>query len=331
MACGFSIRKAIKFFCSLGVVCMASYAGWASDEIMRKGEPILPIPYDFSAEPGKVALGKRLFHDTALSADDTVSCASCHDTKRFGVDSNRTSVGIDGQVGLVNAPTVYNSRFNFAQFWDGRARDLHDQVGGPINNPIEMGANWDLVVNNLSKEPEYVKEFTTLYGEEGITPQTISDAIRTYELTLVSVGGAFDRYLRGDEMAISAQQKRGYSLFKSYGCVACHQGVNVGGNMYQRMGAFIPYFTKDNMKSKADQGRYNVTQDKEDMFVFKVPSLRLAAYTAPYFHDGSVKTLEKAIEIMANYQLGYKVSDQDIEDIKAFIISLAGTTDKEAE
>lgn len=293
-------------------------------------EPIQPIPLDHKAHPGKAELGEMLFHETLLSGDDTVSCASCHDVENYGVDGQKTSVGIGGQVGTVNAPTVMNSRFNFAQFWDGRARDLQEQAKGPVTNPLEMGADWDQVVEKLAQRPDYVKAFGAIY-KTGITPDSITDAIRHYEYTLNTPNSPFDQYLRGDKTAITDQQKRGYSLFKEYGCVACHQGINVGGNMYQRMGAFIPFFTQNNINTKDDLGRYNVTKNEDDRHVFKVPSLRLAAHTGPYFHDGSVETLEEAIKIMARYQLGKEISKKDTQNIVAFIESLSGSMGGRAE
>lgn len=289
----------------------------------RDNEPILPIPLYHEVNSAKAKLGEQLFHETLLSGDNSISCASCHNIDQYGVDGTKSSVGIEGQVGTVNAPTVLNSRFNFAQFWDGRAEDLKEQAKGPVTNPIEMGSVWADVIVKLKKNKTYVQAFDKIY-KEGITTDTVADAIKNYEYTLTTVNSPFDQYLRGFDDAITEQQKRGYSLFKEYGCVACHQGVNVGGNMYQRMGAFIPYFTEENIKLKADLGRYNVTKDERDLHVFKVPSLRVAAYTAPYFHDGSVATLEEAIDIMARYQLGYTISRQDNKDIAAFIESLSG-------
>ncbi len=289
----------------------------------RENEPIRPIPLNHNADPAKVALGERLFHETLLSGDNTVSCASCHNISNYGVDGTTSSRGINDQVGTVNAPTVLNSRFNFAQFWDGRAGDLTEQAKGPVTNPIEMGAVWKDVIAKLSNDDSYVQAFQDIY-KGTINEDTIADAIKTYEYTLTTVNAPFDQYLRGYDDAISAQQKRGYSLFKEYGCVACHQGINVGGNMYQRMGAFIPFFNEKNTNSKDDLGRYNVTRQEKDLHVFKVPSLRVAAHTAPYFHDGSVKTLEEAIDIMARYQLGNDIPKQDNKDIQAFIHSLSG-------
>ncbi|NVK20054.1 MAG: cytochrome-c peroxidase [Methylocystaceae bacterium] len=319
------VRTALTtFFLAVILFASQSYAQNVSTQpVARSNEPILPIPLRHEVDEDKVALGDRLFHETLLSGDNTISCASCHNVNNFGVDGTKISTGIDGKEGTVNAPTVMNSRFNFAQFWDGRAADLTEQAKGPVTNPIEMGSAWEDVIEKLTNDPSYSEAFQALYDGE-ISPDTIGDAIKHYEYTLITVNSPFDQYLRGYDDAITEQQKRGYSLFKEFGCVACHQGVNVGGNMYQRMGAFIPYFNEKNTDSQDDLGRFNVTQHKDDLHVFKVPSLRVAAHTAPYFHDGSVQTLEEAINIMARYQLGYTISKQENLDLQAFIKSLSG-------
>lgn len=317
----------LKSICLLGLIFQHTVpvksAFAEGDDLARVDEPILPVPLVHNVSIKKAALGKRLFHETMLSGDNSLSCASCHDMDRGGADGNKLSTGIEGQKGAMNAPTVVNSRFNFTQFWDGRASDLQEQAKGPITNPVEMGATWDNVIAKLQDTSDYVKAFKEIY-KDGITQENITDAIRNYEYTLVSINAPFDQYLRGDDTAISVQAKRGYDLFKEYGCVACHQGVNVGGNMFQRMGAFLPYFNENNIDNDGDLGRYNVTKDARDRYVFKVPSLRMVAYTAPYFHDGSVATLQEAIDIMARYQLGYTISKSDNEDIQAFLRSLSG-------
>jgi len=317
----------LKSACLLVLLCCmtthAKNALSADFSLLREEEPILPIPLKHDVSPKKAALGKRLFHETLLSGDNSLSCASCHDIAQAGADGNASSTGIDGQKGEMNAPTVLNSRFNFAQFWDGRATDLSEQAKGPVTNPIEMGATWQNVIAKLRTQTDYVGAFEEIYPE-GITEDTIADAIQTYEYTLVTANSPFDQYLRGDDNAISEQEKHGYKLFKEYGCIACHQGVNVGGNMFQRMGAFRPYFNGENTAQPKDLGRYNVTKDTRDLYVFKVPSLRMVTHTAPYFHDGSVATLAEAIDIMARYQLGYTISKSDNQDIQAFLGSLSG-------
>jgi len=295
-----------------------------ADSGPRGKEPILPIPADHGEEPARVALGERLFHDERLSADNTVSCAHCHRLAPGGTDGLPRSMGIGGALGAIKAPTVYNSRFNLVQFWDGRAASLEEQVRGPVHNPLEMGSNWRQVTTKLGRDDDYPGQFAALYPD-GITPANIQDAIASFERSLVTPDSPFDRWLGGDEQALDDQARRGYALFKSYGCIACHQGVNVGGNMYQRMGALGDYFAdRGRPVEKADLGRYNVTGDEADRHMFKVPSLRLAAVNPPYFHDGSADTLREAILVMARYQLGRRIPPRDVQAIEAFLRALVG-------
>ncbi len=281
------------------------------------------MSYDEDSE--KVKLGKRLFTDVRLSTDNSISCASCHILEDGGADKTRYSLGVNQQVGEVNTPTVYNSMFNLSQFWDGRAATLEDQASGPVHNPIEMASNWNEVIGKLMSDKEYVDAFSRIYENGSITPDNIVDAIVSFEKTLITPNSPFDRWLNGDENAITEDEKKGYLLFKSYGCVACHQGVNVGGNMYQQMGAIKDYFsTLKRDLTKADLGRFNVTGKNEDKHFFKVPSLRLASKTSPYFHDGSAETLSDAVEVMAEYQLGRKIPEDHIYKIVQFIETLAG-------
>ncbi len=288
-------------------------------------EPIKPIPETVEVDFEKVELGKRLFNDTLLSKDNTVSCASCHNLATGGDDDRPVSVGIDGKEGPINAPTVFNSGLNFKQFWDGRASTLADQVDGPIQNEVEMGSIWPEIVAKLYKNDFYSKEFKKIYPQEGISRNTVRDAIAEFEKTLITPNSPFDLWLRGSKNAINTQQKRGYELFKSYGCTSCHQGTNVGGNMFQVFGVLNSYFLERGNITEADMGRYNITGNPSDKHAFKVPSLRMAAHTAPYFHDGSAKTLREAVDVMFKFQLGREAPDQDKDDIVEFIKSLAGT------
>ncbi len=288
-----------------------------------QGAAITPVPVPNDLDPARVALGERLFHDTRLSHDDTVSCAHCHPLDRGGADGLPHSVGIGGQVGSINAPTVFNSALNFAQFWDGRAPTLEDQVNGPVNNPVEMGSNWPEVLGKLRADSSYVEQFGRIYPD-GITAANVRDAIATFERSLNTPGSAFDRWLQGDPSAITDRQQRGYRLFLSYGCVACHQGAALGGNMYERIGVFEPYPPEGVPVRPADLGRFNVTGVEEHRFEFKVPGLRNVALTAPYFHDGSAATLEQAVLVMGRHQLGVDIPDDDVRDIAEFLRSLTG-------
>lgn len=289
---------------------------------VAQSEPIVPIPTDLKLDARKVALGDRLFHDKRLSRDNTLACASCHGLATGGVDRRPSSIGIGGAKGPINAPTVYNSGFNFRQFWDGRASSLEEQAGGPIHNPKEMGSNWQEVLAKLGQDEALVAEAKAVYPE-GLSPKTISDAIATFERSLATPNSRFDRWLRGDKAALAADEQRGYQLFKSYGCIACHQGVNVGGNMFQVFGVMGNYFDK-RPGNEADLGRFNVTKQDTDRHVFKVPTLRNVAVTAPYFHDGSAATLDEAVEVMFRYQLGRQAPRQDKELIVKFLQTLTG-------
>jgi len=278
--------------------------------------PIKPIPQSMNVDHKKVVLGQKLFFDPQLSADGTISCASCHDLENGGDDGRKFSIGVNGKKGNINAPTVYNAVFNFRQFWDGRAEDLKAQVFGPIENPVEMNMTMAQIVDKLQKDPMYVSEFERIYPD-GITQENVADAIAEYEKTLVTPNAPFDRYLKGEKNAIDPEAEEGYELFKSKGCIVCHNGVNVGGNFYNKFGIF-----KDANSSAL--GRYNITKKEEDKFVFKVPSLRNVALTAPYMHDGRADTLEEAVEIMSEHQLGRYMSKEEIEKIVAFLKSLTG-------
>jgi cytochrome c peroxidase len=317
------------------VACMASLAACsesrsaplptaaASQHETLSREPVEPLMPPPAVDPRLVALGRKLFSERRLSADDTVACSSCHDLAHGGVDGRPASVGIHGQTGAVNAPTVYNSGLNFVQFWDGRARTLEEQVNGPLTNPLEMGSNWQQAVIKIAGDADYRARFSTLFSD-GVTPENVRNAIAAFERTLVTTDSPFDRWLNGETGALTVQERAGYDLFKGVGCIACHQGRNVGGNMLQRFGLFGDYFADRGHVTAADYGRFNVTGDEADRFVFRVPSLRYAARTAPYFHDGSAQTLTQAVQVMAKYQLGRTFSEAQVASIVAFIESLAG-------
>ena len=313
-ACGFKL-------CLLGLAMMGSSQILAGEPLLN--EPIKPIPLTVDVDPKKVALGRLLFHDPKLSADNTVSCATCHDLKTGGVDLVKFSTGIKGRMGKINTPTVYNSGLLFRQFWDGRAETLEDQVDGPVQNPIEMGSQWPDVLAKLYDDEKYPGMFKAIY-EDGITRDNVKNLIAEFQRSLITPNSRFDQYLRGDENAITAREKHGYKLFKRYGCVSCHQGVAVGGNMFQLFGAVNSYFKVRGNITEADMGRFNVTGNPEDKHVFKVPSLRMVALTPPYLHDGTAKTMRDAEDVMFKFQLGRKAPDDDIEAMVEFLKTLAG-------
>lgn len=290
-----------------------------SGDTLQAIQPLTPMA---GLDPGRVALGERLFHDARLSADFSLACASCHNLGQGGVDGRKFSQGINGALGGVNAPTVLNAGYGIAQFWDGRAASLEEQAAGPIHNPIEMGSNWDQVLNRLGQDMEIRAAFKQLYPD-GLTALNVADAIATFERSLVTVNSRFDRYLLGEKQILTPLEVEGYRRFREFGCTSCHQGVLLGGNMYQKFGVLGDYFA-GRKTTAGDMGRYNVTHREEDKHVFKVPTLRNIALTAPYFHDGSADTLDQAITVMARYQLGRDISRSDVESIIAFLKTLNG-------
>lgn len=277
----------------------------------------LPIAAEGNAK--KVELGRLLFHDPILSKDNTVSCASCHPLINYGVDNLPKSFGVNNAVGKRNTPTVWNAVYNFSQFWDGRAKDLEEQALEPIINPFEMNETLESVITKLKKNQVYTEAFEAIYAD-GITQKNLANAIAEFEKTLTTPDSKFDRYLRGDETAMNAQEKEGLRLFKSKGCIACHNGMNVGGTLYQKIGIFGSFPGK----GSEDLGRYNVTKKPFDKYYFKVPSLRNVEKTGPYFHDGSMATLKGAVMVMVNLQLGHELRDDEIEDILSFLKTLTG-------
>lgn len=285
---------------------------------LHGAEPILPIPQSIPYNKAKAALGEKLFFDPILSRDYSITCASCHDFTKGGADAQNVSTGIHHQKGSMNAPTVLNSAFNFTQFWNGRAKNLEEQALGPIHNPVEMGLSPLEAALRLQSNPSYSNEFSKITGRSTITANDIASMIAEYEKTLITPNGKFDLYLRG-KTALSPKEMEGYQLFKTLGCVSCHNGVNVGGNSYQKMGAIIPI----ERKTKIDD-RYALTHREQDKNVFKVPTLRNIALTAPYFHDGSAVTLHEAITKMSHHNLGIKLSKNEIDSLVIFLHTLTG-------
>ncbi len=284
-----------------------------------------PSPESNPTTPEKVKLGKMLYYDPRLSKSGFISCNSCHNLATFGVDNQETSIGHRWQLGPRNAPTVLNAMLHIAQFWDGRAKDLEEQAKGPIVNPVEMAMpDSTHAVEVIKSIPEYVDLFKKAFpdSKDPVTYDNIAKAIAAFERTLLSPS-RFDRFLKGDVTALNKEEKEGLKLFMEKGCSACHNGVAVGGQMYSKFGITKPYPSKD-------LGRYEVTKKESDKHVFKVASLRNVAVTYPYFHDGKVWKLEEAVRIMAELQLGTKLSDDEVKKIVAFLNTLTGDIPKEA-
>lgn len=268
-------------------------------------------------------LGNRLFNDRRLSGDGSMSCASCHNLLGGGDDNRPTAVGFQGEALPFNTPTVFNVGLSVAQFWDGRVATLEEQAEIPIVNPAEMGGDWQQILRRLRADKTLVADFKRSYTS-GLTKENVINAIATFERALVTVGSPFDRYLRGETTAISEDAKKGHSLFTDIGCVTCHQGQAVGGNLFQKFGILKAYYDDPDQSASEDRGRFNVTSRSADLHRFKVPSLRHAAKTSPYFHDGSIESLDDAIQIMAEHQLGITLTDAEVSCIHAFLESLEG-------
>jgi cytochrome c peroxidase len=282
-------------------------------------EPIQPIQPAKVSNPAAVELGKMLFFDTRLSKSGFISCNSCHNLSMGGTDNLKTSIGHGWQKGPINAPTVLNSRFNLAQFWDGRAANLKAQAGGPIANPGEMAFTHELAVETLKTIPGYLSAFRKAYGSDEVSVDRITSAIAAFEETLVTPNARFDKWLKGDKKALTADELAGYKLFKDSGCVACHNGPAVGGGSFQKMGLVEPY-----KASSPAEGRVAVTGKDADRFNFKVPTLRNVELTYPYFHDGAANTLPEAVDTMGRVQLGKKFTAEENARIVAFLRTLTG-------
>ncbi len=292
-------------------------------EIAQTDEPIQAIPQQIEVDPPKVTLGEKLFQDVRLSTNNQKSCLSCHSFSLGGADRRSHSIGINGALTEVNTPTIFNARFNYRLNWNGKYTNLADHLDSLMNNPKVMGVRWPEAVRSLQQVPEYARSFDRIYPD-GVTPTNIKDALVAYELSLNTPNSRFDRFLQGDKQALNQAEKEGYRLFKANGCVSCHQGVNVGGNMFQPFGIIGDYLTDRGNITTADLGRFNVTKNAADRHVFRVPSLRNVAVTAPYFHDGSAPTLEDAVGKMTKYQLGRTLPTEQIQSIVQFLRTLTG-------
>ena len=282
-------------------------------------EPIQPITAAKVANPAMVELGKKLFFDPRLSRSGFISCNSCHNLSMGGTDNIKTSIGHNWQRGPINSPTVLNSSMNVAQFWDGRAKDLQEQAGGPIANPGEMAFTHELAIDVLASIPAYRSEFRQVFGQDKLTIEQVTRAIAAFEEVLVTPGSRFDQWLMGKKSALTKDELAGYQLFKSSGCIACHNGPAVGGNTFQKMGVVEPYKT-----AMTAQGRSAVTGKDADRFNFKVPTLRNVELTYPYFHDGEAATLTQAVDVMGRLQLGRTFTPDENAKLVAFLKTLTG-------
>ncbi len=317
--------KRLSFF--VGIFALQAAA-------MEALPPQPPIPKDNPQTPAKIELGKALFFDPRLSVSGTVSCNSCHNLMAGGDDGRPVSVGVHGQLGGIGSPTVWNSAYNTVQFWDGRAASLEEQAKGPLINDKEMGMkDHDMAVGRIRRLPGYVAMFKKVFPKdaEPVTIDNIARAIASFERTLITPDSPFDLYKRGKKSALSAQQVRGMKLVEEIGCTSCHTGPNFNGEGFA-MGEGnyqpfpqVPGSKYDKMyKLTEDLGRFNVTKNPEDKNKWRVPTWRNVALTAPYFHNGEVKTLQEAVRVMAKTQLDVDLKEEQVNDIVAFLNALTG-------
>jgi cytochrome c peroxidase len=285
-------------------------------------EPITPVPRALSVDAEKVRLGEMLFHDVRLSRGDVFACASCHLLAEGGDDNRPRSPGSDGELLNLNSPTVFNVALSFRLNWRGNFRTLEEHNEAVLLDPRLMNMTWEGLLSKLRADEAYREAFATVYRSDP-APAYVLDALATFQRSLITPDARLDRHLRGEGDAITPEEERGYQLFKDYGCVACHQGVNVGGNLFQRFGIFHDPFSNLPVRT-ADLGRFTITGKAEDRFVFRVPSLRNVAVTAPYFHDGRAQTLEQAVAEMARSQLGRVLTEREIGQIAGFLRTLTG-------
>jgi cytochrome c peroxidase len=317
---------------SVAAVAASSPVPSSSDPLVLQAQALFkPIPDQAPELPGnaaskqKVELGKMLYFEPRLSANHAISCSSCHNLGLGGADIASTSLGHRSQKGGRNSPTVFNAAFNTAQFWDGRAKDLEEQAGGPLVNPVEMASPATHVTEQLKGIPGYLAFFSAAFPGEAdpITLPNVQKAIAVFEATLLTPGAPFDRFLKGDAGALSETQKAGLTLFLGKGCAGCHSGINIGGGMYAPFG--IAKKPGAELLPPEDKGRFAVTKSASDEYVYKVPSLRNIAITAPYFHTGQVWDLREAVTVMGTTQLGNAISSDEADKLVAFLGALTGT------
>jgi len=316
------MRKSNRFlraaFISACVAISANVAGAAELE-----EPIKPIPQVAVVDAAKAALGRVLFFDKRFSKDNSVSCVSCHAFDKGGAFPGAKPIGVGGRQHVLNAPSIFNTTFNFKQLWSGGADTVEEVVDQVVKSPLVFGSSWDEVLRKLSADKALEARFKKEYVN-GLNAANVRNALGVYTRSLTTPNARFDKYLRGDQGAITVDEKKGYELFKKYGCIACHQGINVGGNMFQTFGVMGDYFKSRGNVTESDYGRFNFTKHESDRFMFKVPSLRNVELTAPYFHDGSAATLQEAVGVMFKYQLGRSAPQQDMDEIVKFLGTLTG-------
>lgn len=284
---------------------------------------VSPLPNPPSSNDEKTKLGALLYRDTVFSDNYSLSCNNCHSLQKSGIDQLANYMGLYGKKGNINTPTTLNSKLNFRQFWNGRAKNFSEVIEDHIADKTVFASSWPIILKRLSSNDTYIELFKQNFQNGEINSANVKDAMIAFLNNLVTPKSPFDRYLNNDKNAISDDAKKGYELFKQYGCITCHQGPNLGGNLFQKLGVYKDYYlpTENNA---VNLGFYTITKDPNDKFVFKVPSLRNITLTGPYLHDGSIKTIEEMIKIMGEYQIGESIPVDDIKYIVKFLETLSG-------
>ncbi len=330
-------RKSVFILLNLGfsaaVLLGASFA--QAQEALPKAPP---VPKDNPMTPAKIELGKQLFFDPRLSRPGTISCNSCHNVMAGGDDNRAFSIGFKAQLGGRSAPTVWNAAYQSIQFWDGRAATLEEQSKGPLINPVEMGMDaHNVVIGRITKIKGYQEQFDKVFGKDAMNIDNVAKAIAAYERTLITPDAPFDKFIRGNKKAMNAAQVKGFETFKTVGCVACHSGPNfsgpalpVGTPFFQKFPTFPDAELEKKYAFSKDLGRHDVTKEEGDKNLFRVPTLRNIALTAPYFHNGSVQTLNEAVRIMAKTQLNRVLTDDEAASIETFLGALTGVFPKQS-
>jgi cytochrome c peroxidase len=311
----------------LSLAVAAVHADTLRDQANALFKPIPQQVGDIQGKPitsAQVALGKQLFFDPRLSSSQVISCNTCHNVGSGGADNVPTSTGHAWQKGARNSPTVFNAVFNVAQFWDGRAKDLEEQAKGPVQNPIEMHNTPKNVELTLASIPAYVDAFKKAFPDDKspVSFDNMAKAIQAFEATLITPDSRFDQFLKGDDHALNAAEKKGLKTFIDSGCAACHSGINVGGQAYFPFGLVSK--PPESIRPSGDKGRFAITRTEGDEYVFRAAPLRNVALTAPYFHSGQVWDLKQAVSIMGNAQLGKQLSQEDVDAIALFLSTLTG-------
>jgi len=317
-------QQALRRLALVFLLCpFSSIAGADGINASDPNQPITPIPLTVKLPAGTVALGQRLFNDPRLAGKQGLSCADCHKLAEGGDDGVAVATGPGSGKMQLNTPTVFNVAYNGHIGWYGKHSSLHAQAAADLKKRQHHSSPWAILLDYLNNHPDYPSLFSASYPD-GITRDNMLDALVVFERSLITPNAPFDRWLRGDSDALSAAAREGYQRFQQLGCISCHQGVNIGGNLFQRIGIFGDFFADKAATTFPDQGRYNITGRERDRHVFRVPSLRNVAVTAPYFHDGRTNSLREAIELVGRYQLNRELSAQDLDYLEAFLRSLTG-------